>query len=122
VIAALLTVADFSFPTATVLAWLGVAVAIVGLLQGRGLLFPVALAGLSVIALVEILRGELTGSFSPVIGAALLASAEFGYWSFEFEAGVRHSRPLILRRIGVILGLVLVGAALSGILATLGGL
>jgi hypothetical protein len=119
VIAALLTVADFSFPAATVFAWLAVAVAVVGLFQSRGPLFPAALASLGLIGLGEILHGVLSSTFSPIIGAALLASAEFGYWSYELQAGVKHTNSAMLRRVAVIVGVVVVGAGLSGTLATL---
>lgn len=77
-------------------------------------MFPAGVAGLGLVALAEILHGNLASTFTPLIGAVLLASAEFGYWSFEFEARVRQARPVILRRVGVILGLVVLGAAISG--------
>lgn len=87
----------------------------------RGLLLAAALGGLGLVAIGEILHGNLGSTFTPLIGAALLASGEFGYWSIELEAGVRYTRPVILRRLGVILGLVVLGAGLSGTLAAVGG-
>jgi hypothetical protein len=87
----------------------------------RGPLLPAALGGLGLVALAEILHGNLASTFTPLVGAALLASAEFGYLSFELEAGVRYTPRVILRRVGVIVGLVVLGASLSGTLATVGG-
>jgi hypothetical protein len=120
-IAALLTLADFSFPAATISGWLIVTLLVMGLLMGRGHLLGAALGGLALVAIVEILHGNLGSTFTPLVGAALLASGEFGYWSIELEAGVRYARPVILRRVGVILGLVVLGASLSGTLATVAG-
>lgn len=120
-IAALLTFADFSFPAATISGWLVVTLLVMGLLTGRGLFLAAALGGLGLVAIVEILHGNLGSTFTPLVGAALLASGEFGYWSIELEAGVTYARPVIIRRVGVILGLVVLGASLSGTLATVGG-
>jgi hypothetical protein len=120
-IAALLTVADFSFPAATISGWVAAALLVIGLLMRRGPLLPTGLGGLGLVALGEILHGNLVGTFTPLVGAALLASAEFGYWSFELEAGVRYTPRVILRRVGMIVGLVVLGASLSGTIATVGG-
>jgi hypothetical protein len=120
VLAALLTFADFNFPIATTVAWLAVAVSVVGLVRSGRTLFPTAVASLCLIALVEILHGELASTVGPVIGAALLASAELGYWSMELGAGVRYTKYAMLRRVAVIIGLVVLAASLSGTLATLG--
>lgn len=113
-IAGVLTYADYSFPIATLLAWFAVLALVAGLVSGPGVVFPVALAGLALLALLEIVDNTLPTRAAPLIGAGLLASAEFGYWSFELRWNVARSKTIILRRVGVILGLVLVGAALSG--------
>lgn len=82
-----------------------------------GLIFPIGIVILACLALLDLLYGSLTTVQAPVIGGALLGTAEFGYWSFESEAGVTQTRPLILRRVGVICGLVVLGAGLSAMLA-----
>jgi len=121
-IAAQLTTSDFAFPAATIGAWLAVLVLVVGLLQGTDLIFLVGLVVLAGVALLDLLYGTLATVQAPLIGGALLATAEFGYWSFEFEAGIRQTQPLVLRRVGVILGLVVLGAGLSALFAILGTL
>jgi hypothetical protein len=112
--AGLLTYDDYSFPVATLLAWLAVVVLVGGLVSGPGVLFPGAIAGLSLLTLAEFLDGTLPARVVPLVSAGLLASAEFGYWSFEFRWNLTHAKSTVLRRAGVILGLVLAGGALSG--------
>jgi hypothetical protein len=119
-IAAQLTTSDFSFPGVTSGAWLAVLVLIVGLAQGRGALFPTGLVALTCLALLELLNGRLATVQGPLIGGALLGTAELGYWSIELAAGVSQTQPVILRRVGVILGLVVFGAGLSAMVAILG--
>jgi hypothetical protein len=121
-IAAELTTSDFAFPRATVGAWLAVLVVSFGLVHGRGALFPAGLVALACLALLDLLNGALAIVQAPLIGGALLGTAEFGYWSFELEAGVGQTQPVILRRVGVILVLVLLGAGLSATLTVLGTL
>ena len=118
-IAGVLTYADYSFPVATLLAWFAVVALVGGLAYGRGIVFPIALAGLGLLALVEFLHGTLLSPAAPLIGGGLLASAELGYWSFELRWKVAQSKSTSLRRSGAILGLVLIGAAFSGIAAAL---
>ena len=113
-IAGVLTYADYSFPIVTLWAWFAVVVLVGGLVNGRGAVFPAALAGLVVLALAEFLNGTLSIRATPLICAGLLASAEFGYWSFELRWNLARSKSSILRRVGVIFGLVLVGTAFSG--------
>jgi hypothetical protein len=103
-------------------AWLAVLIVGVGLLQGRGFIFPVGVVVLVAIALLDLLYGTLAIAEVPLIGGALLATAEFGYWSFEFEAGIMQSQPVIARRVGFILALVVLGAGLSAMVAILGAL
>ena len=95
-------------------------VLVVGLLQGRGLIFPAGVVGLVAVALLDLLHGSLAAAVIPLIGGALLAPAEFGYWSFEFETGIMQTQPVIVRRVGVIIGLVVLGAGLSAMFAILG--
>ena len=121
-IAAQLTTSDFAFPGGTIGAWLAVVVLIVGLLQRRGPIFPVGVIVLTSVALFDLLYGTLATVQAPLIGGALLATAEFGYWSFELEAGVRQTQPVILRRVGVIVGLVVLGTGLSAAFAIVGTL
>ena len=83
-------------------------------------MFPVGLVVLAGVALLDLLYGTLATVQAPLIGGALLATAEFGYWSFEFDARIRQTQPVILRRVGVILGLVVLGAGLSAMFAILG--
>jgi hypothetical protein len=115
----LLSVAAFTFPLASSAAWLAFALVLLGLLQGRGSVFPAALIALFVVAQAEVVHGELNITTTPLVGALLLGSAEFGYWSFENETGLKHAVSATLRRLVVIVGLVLVGAGLSGTLALL---
>jgi hypothetical protein len=109
-----------ALPAATIGAWLAVLVLIVGLLQGRGLIFPVGVVVLVAVALLDRLYGTLGTAEVPLVSGALLATAEFGYWSFEFEAGTKQTQPVIVRRVGVILALVVLGAGLSATLAIMG--
>jgi hypothetical protein len=88
-----------------------------GLVQGRGLLFPVGLVVLLLVAIFELLYGTLAVIQAPFVGGALLAAAEFGYWSIELEAGVRPSKLALLRRVGSILVLVVLGGGLSATLS-----
>jgi hypothetical protein len=113
-IAAQLTTGDFVFPIATVGAGLSVVALVVGLLQGRGSFLPTGLLGLGSIALLEVLHGSLATFEVPFIGGAMLAAAEFGYWSFELQITVRRGGTAILNRVGAVLGLVVAGTALSG--------
>jgi len=53
-----------------------------------------------------------------MIGGALLATAELGYWSFELEAVSMQTRPGILRRAATIVVLVVLGVGLSAALTT----
>ena len=94
-------------------------VLVVGLLQGRGLIFPLGVVVLGGAALLDLLHGTLATAQVPLIGGGLLATAEFGYWSFELEAGIMQTQPAIVRRVGVILGLVVLGAGLSAVVAIL---
>jgi len=86
----------------------------IGLLQGRGLFFPIGLVVLGSLGVLELLHGSIATLDAPLIGAALLVAAEVGYWSLEFQATVRQEEPVIRRRAGVILGLAVAGGALSG--------
>lgn len=95
-------------------------VLIVGLAQGRGALFPIGLVALTCLALLELLNGRLATVQGPLIGGALLGTAEFGYWSIELATGVSQTQPVILRRVGVILVLVVLGAGLSATLVLVG--
>jgi hypothetical protein len=95
-------------------------VLVVGLVQGRGALFPIGLVTLTSLALLDLLHGTLATVQAPLIGGALLGTAEFGYWSIELATGVSQRQPVILRRVGVILGLVVLGAGLSAALALVG--
>jgi hypothetical protein len=97
-----------------------VLVVVAGLLQGRGLIFPIGVVALVAAALLDLLHGSLATAQVPLIGGALLATAELGYWSFEFEAGTMQTQPVIVRRVGVILALVVLGAGLSAMVAILG--
>jgi hypothetical protein len=90
-----------------------------GLVQGRGALFPAGLVALACLALLNLLHGALGIVQAPLIGGALLGAAELGYWSFELEAGVGQTQPVILRRVGVIVVLVVLGAGLSAAFAIL---
>lgn len=112
-IAAVLTSADFSFPIASFAAWFAVVSMTLGLLQGKGLLLPVGIGVLGLVATGEALQGSIARSLVPILGAALLASAESGYWSFELQQTVAQSNSVIARRVGVIVGLAAVGVALS---------
>jgi hypothetical protein len=100
-------------------AWLAVMVVSFGLLQGRGALFPAGLVALACLALLDLLHSALAIVQAPLIGCALLATAEFGYWSFELKTSIGQTQPVILRRVGVILVLVVLGAGLSAALAIL---
>lgn len=120
-IAGVLTFADFSFPVASLCAWLAVVGLAVGLLRQRGPVFPCALAVLGLVAVIEMLSGILPTTSAPLLGAGLLASAEFGYWSFEFRARLAHTGSAILRRAAVIVSAVVVGGALSGAVAAVIG-
>jgi hypothetical protein len=93
-----------------------------GLVQRRSALFPAGLVALACLALLDLLHGALAIVHAPLIGGALLGMAEFGYWSFELEAGVGQTQPVILRRVGVTLVLVVLGAGLSATLAVLASL
>jgi hypothetical protein len=114
------TTSDSAFPGATPGAWLAVVVLVVGLIQGRGVLFPTGLVALTSLALLDLLNGTLASVQAPLIGGALLGAAGFGYWSIELATGVSQTQPVILRRVGVILGLVVLGVGLSSMLALLG--
>jgi hypothetical protein len=121
-IAAQLTTNDFSFPAATVCAWLTIILLLVGLLQGRGLFFPVSVAALTCLTLLELLYGTLATIQAVLIGGALLATAEFGFWSFELQVTVPRHEQAILVRTGVILALTFAGVALLGTGAVLVGI
>jgi hypothetical protein len=91
-----------------------------GLVKGRGAVFPAGLVALACLALLNLLHGALTIVQAALIGGALLGTAEFGYWSVELEAGVGQTQPVVLRRVGVIMVLVVLGAGLSAAFAILG--
>lgn len=92
-----------------------------GLLQGRGLLFPAGVVALAGITLLDLLYGTLTSVQALLIGVLLLATAEVGYWSFELQATIPRQRKAILWRSGVILALTLAGTAITGAGASLFG-
>jgi hypothetical protein len=115
-IAGLIIKADFNFPPATAGAPLAVLALSAALLSGRGSLLGIAIGALGILSLLEIFQGRLAGSAAVVIGAGLLASAEFGYWSLELQASPPQTQRSIRRRLTVIFGLVALGGALSALL------
>jgi hypothetical protein len=114
-IAVLLTLAVLSSVLAIVLALVAVVAVVVGLADPRSHVFPSALAALGLAGLVELLEGALPTRITPLLGGSLLACAELGYWSYELGARVRHSAIGVVRRGAVILVLVALGTAISGL-------
>ena len=113
-IALLLTLGEWSSPWLIALAWIAAIAAAGSLIRFGNLIFPCSLAALGLLALLEVLEGAVPRSLTPLIGGALLAAGELGYWSFELRA-VRQTSMGVTRRGAVILGLVLLGASISGV-------
>ena len=113
-IAVLLTLANWSSPLLIALAWIAAMATASSLIRFSELIFPCSLAGLGLLALFDVLAGAVPRGLTPLIGGALLAAAELGYWSFELRS-VRQTAIGVTRRGAVILGLILLGASISGV-------
>lgn len=111
----MLTLAALTSALTIVLAWVAVVGIVVGLADSKNQVFPSALAALGFAGLIEVLEGALPIRITPFLGGSLLACAELGYWSYELGAPVRHSAIGIVRRGAVIVTLVALGAAISGL-------
>ncbi len=111
----MLTLAALGSALTIVLAWVAVAAVVVGLADSESQVFPSAVAVLGFAGLIEVLEGALPIGITPLLGGSLLACAELGYWSHELGTRVRHSAIGIARRGAVIVALVALGAAISGL-------
>jgi hypothetical protein len=95
---------------------------VLALLRAARGLFAVGLGALGLVAALAILQGSIPAIAVPLYGGALLAAAEFGYWSFEMRMTAPQSSATMRRRTGVILSLVVLGAGASALLLAILGL
>jgi hypothetical protein len=110
------------FGLGTLAAWFAVGVLLLALMQARLAMFGVGLGVIGLVGALEIGSGAIPVIAVPLLGATLLAAAEYGYWSFELQMTVAQSSSAIMRRAAVIMILVLVGAVASTVCITLADL
>jgi len=97
-------------------------VLVLALVQASPGAFGLGLGAIVLVGALEFLRGTSSMIAVLLYGPALLASAEFGYWSLELQMTVSQSNQSVLRRAAVVSALVLAGAMITAVCVTLVGL
>ena len=117
-LAAYVTAVNARFPAGMIASWAAVAALGWALLSLNELLVAVSLLALGVVAVAEIVAGRLPHVAVPLVGGCIIAAAELGYWSFELHLAPWRAMRVVARRLVAIVGIVVVGAGLSGVLAS----